>query len=50
VVCSIFVGRRNFQGFDEVWFFDFSVNGEQGCPQILVDLYWLGKLVFPQNF
>jgi hypothetical protein len=50
VVCNRFVGRGNFQGFVEVWFSDFYVIGGQGCPQILVDLYWLGGLVFPSEF
>jgi hypothetical protein len=50
VVCNRFVGRRKLQGFAEVWFFDFSVIGEQGCPQILVKLYWLGGLVLPAEF
>jgi hypothetical protein len=44
------VGRGNFQGYVEVWFSDFSVIGGQGCPQILVKLYWLGGLVFPSEF
>jgi hypothetical protein len=26
------------------------VIGGQGCPQILVILYWLGGLVFPSEF
>jgi hypothetical protein len=39
-----------FQGFVEVWFFYFSIIGGQGCPQILVDLYWLGEVVFPLKF
>jgi hypothetical protein len=50
VVCNRFVGRGNFQGFVEVWFSDFLVIGGQGCPQILVKLYWLGGLVLPSEF
>jgi hypothetical protein len=40
-------GQRNFQGFVEVWFSIFLVIGGQGCPHILVDLYWLGGIGFP---
>jgi hypothetical protein len=31
-------------------FLIFLVIGGQGCPQILVKLYWLGGLVFPSEF
>jgi hypothetical protein len=31
-------------------FLIFMVIGGQGCPHILVDLYWLGGLVFPSEF
>jgi hypothetical protein len=44
------VGKGNFQEFVEVWSSDFSVIRGQGCPQILVKLYWLGGLVLPSEF
>jgi hypothetical protein len=37
--------------FAEVWFPDlYGDFGRQGCPQILVILYWLGWLALPSRF
>jgi hypothetical protein len=46
VVCKKFVSWD----LSQVFFFSFVVLKGQGCPQNLVDLYWLGGLVFPSKF
>jgi hypothetical protein len=47
---SISTGKGIYTYFVEFYFVDFFVTRGQGCPQILVILYWLGGLVLPSEY